>query len=86
MMMITLCALSSFLSFQQPAENFTNELLYYYYYDDDDDDDYYYYYNELGKVWGEDSLVAIVKIVKGTPGRYKMGREYDKMCSTKEVQ
>ena len=33
--------------------------------------------NQLGKVWEEGSLAAIVKIVKRMPGRDKNGREYE---------
>ena len=40
--------------------------------------------NELVKVWEEGSLVAIVKIVKGTPEQVKMGREYEKIVLHKE--
>ena len=40
--------------------------------------------NELGRVLEEGSLVAIVKIVKGTPEQVKMGREYEKIVLHKE--
>ena len=38
--------------------------------------------NELGKVWEEGSLVAIVKIVKRMPGRDEWKENMKKMCFT----
>ena len=43
-----------------------------------------YVCNELVKVWEEGSLVAIVKIVKGTPEQDNVGREYEKIVLHKE--